>query len=265
MHRIAVGVCSRRPGYPLSNTLSPKVCRSPLHCVPVALYNGAVQRRYFHPSSWMREDQQKQPKENRYWMKRESLLGTVPNVLTTLRLVGAPVVAYCVLNSYYDVAVYVFGIAGFFDAADGYIARKFDQGSILGSYLDPLADKMLVGCTTVAVAMQQLINPWLATLIIGRDVGLILGVLYMRWTTKPKGVPFFGFSDPTSLSATPSNISKANTGCTIGLIISSLTYAAWGTPEVYVLDALSATVGLTTIWSGTQYILDKDSYKLNRK
>lgn len=198
-------------------------------------------------------------------MKRESLLGTIPNVLTTLRLVAAPVVGYCVLNSYYDIAVGLFGMAGLLDAADGYIARKFDQGSVLGSYMDPLADKMLVGCTTVAVACQHLINPWLAGLIIGRDIVLMAGVVYLRWKTKPPGVSFLAFSDPTSLSATPSTISKVNTGTTIGLITCSLTYAAWAIPDVLVLDALSATVAVTTLWSGAQYVKDRDKYTLSKK
>ena len=51
------------------------------------------------------------------------------------------------------------GYAGLSDWLDGYVARKFDQGSVIGSYLDPLADKVLICCTVGALASEVLHPP----------------------------------------------------------------------------------------------------------
>lgn len=64
---------------------------------------------------------------------------TIPNLLTTIRLLMAPIIANQILDGEFETAMYSFLAAGALDAADGYIARKFNQSSVLGSFLDPLA------------------------------------------------------------------------------------------------------------------------------
>lgn len=71
-------------------------------------------------------------------------------------------------------------LAGLSDAVDGYIARRFNQQSKLGSILDPLADKALVGAVALPLALTGALQPWVVALMITRDVGLVLGVLVMR-------------------------------------------------------------------------------------
>lgn len=71
-------------------------------------------------------------------------------------------------------------LAGLSDVADGYIARRFDQQSVLGSILDPLADKALVAAVALPLALTGALQPWLVALMVTRDVGLVVGVLVMR-------------------------------------------------------------------------------------
>ncbi len=74
----------------------------------------------------------------------------------------------------------VLAVAGASDWVDGYIAKNFNQKSVLGSYLDPLADKVLVASVTCACAVQGLLPTWLVGLFIGRDVVLVVGAFAHR-------------------------------------------------------------------------------------
>lgn len=77
---------------------------------------------------------------------------TVPNVLTMTRLVAAPVVGYLVLKSDHITAAWVFLYACATDWLDGYIARKYELQSVVGSVIDPMADKMLMVTLTGCLA-----------------------------------------------------------------------------------------------------------------
>ncbi len=100
---------------------------------------------------------------------------TVPNQITFLRLGFLPF--FLILMSYekYKWALLVLVIAGFSDGIDGLIARKFNQRSSLGAYLDPIADKLLLSSSFIVLAFKMQIAWWLTILILSRDL-LILTV-----------------------------------------------------------------------------------------
>ena len=100
---------------------------------------------------------------------------TVPNQITFLRLGFLPF--FLILMSYekYKWALLVLVIAGFSDGIDGLIARKFNQRSSLGAYLDPIADKLLLSSSFIVLAFKMQIAWWLSILILSRDL-LILTV-----------------------------------------------------------------------------------------
>ncbi len=95
---------------------------------------------------------------------------TVPNQITFLRLGFLPL--FLILMSYerYKWALLVLVIAGFSDGIDGLIARKFNQRSSLGAYLDPIADKLLLSSSFVVLAFEKQIAWWLTILVLSRDV-----------------------------------------------------------------------------------------------
>ena len=100
---------------------------------------------------------------------------TVPNQITFLRLGFLPF--FLILMSYekYKWALLVLVFAGFSDGIDGLIARKFNQRSSLGAYLDPIADKLLLSSSFIVLAFEKQIAWWLTILILSRDL-LILTV-----------------------------------------------------------------------------------------
>lgn len=86
------------------------------------------------------------------WTQQEVL--NVPNALSMARLISGPFVAYFILHGHWATALTTLAIAGASDWADGYAAKHYGQTSVLGSYLDPLADKVLVCCTVAALAAE---------------------------------------------------------------------------------------------------------------
>ncbi|MFK8069073.1 MAG: CDP-diacylglycerol--glycerol-3-phosphate 3-phosphatidyltransferase [Gammaproteobacteria bacterium] len=99
----------------------------------------------------------------------------IPNILTLLRIVLIPVfvvVFYLPKEWAYEVSAIIFAVAAFTDLLDGYLARKLNQESSLGAFLDPVADKLMVS-TVLIVLLQQHPTIWLAiptAIIIGREI-----------------------------------------------------------------------------------------------
>ena len=100
---------------------------------------------------------------------------TIPNILTILRIALIPlmIVAYLSQMPYaMPLAALIFGLAGITDWLDGYLARKLNQTSPFGAFLDPVADKLIVTCALVLVLYQHpslyILIP--ALIIIGREI-----------------------------------------------------------------------------------------------
>ncbi|DBB04287.1 TPA: hypothetical protein ACH3X1_012784 [Trebouxia sp. C0004] len=123
------------------------------------------------------------------------------------RLVSGPVIAWLILNEQWDVALVSLAVSGASDWADGYVAKRFGQSSVLGSYLDPLADKVLIGSVVAALGYQGALPLWLVSVIIGRDVVLLSGAVVHRFKTVgwrwPGAAEFFRITS-ISPSAQPS-------------------------------------------------------------
>lgn len=98
---------------------------------------------------------------------------TPPNLLTLLRLLLTPGLAWLVATGRLEPAAWLFAVVAVTDALDGWLARRLGQVSALGEKLDPLADKALVNACGLAAASLGLLPWWLAWLVLGRD-GIIL-------------------------------------------------------------------------------------------
>lgn len=79
---------------------------------------------------------------------------TIPNILTFSRLIAAPVVGYLVLHDQHAWATALFAYAGITDLVDGWIARKWNLQTVVGTVIDPMADKMLMTVLTVCLAVK---------------------------------------------------------------------------------------------------------------
>jgi cardiolipin synthase (CMP-forming) len=98
----------------------------------------------------------------------------IPNLLSASRLVLAPFVFVLLWRRHYSPALALLIVAGITDALDGLAARRFGAASKLGAYLDPIADKILLSGIFLTLALDGAIEPCLAILILGRDVGILL-------------------------------------------------------------------------------------------
>jgi cardiolipin synthase len=98
---------------------------------------------------------------------------TVPNQLTFLRLAFLPLFLMLVLYEHYRWALAVLLIAAVSDGLDGLLARKLNQRTALGAYLDPIADKMLLSSSFLVLALKGKIRWWLTIMVLGRDVMML--------------------------------------------------------------------------------------------
>ena len=100
----------------------------------------------------------------------------IPNVITIFRIVLTPVLIICLIQGLFFKALLVFLVASLTDALDGFLARVLRQKSILGAFLDPLADKALIASAFVTLSVLAVIPGWLTVIVISRDVVILIGV-----------------------------------------------------------------------------------------
>jgi len=95
---------------------------------------------------------------------------TVPNQITLLRLGFLPVFLTLISYERYKWALLVLVVAGLTDLFDGWLARRLNQRSSLGAYLDPIADKLLLSSSFVILAYKQKIAWWVTIIVLSRDI-----------------------------------------------------------------------------------------------
>ena len=166
---------------------------------------------------------------------------SVPNVVTGLRLIAVPFVVVLLLSDSLTAAFWVIVVAGISDGLDGYLAKRLDAVTRLGTYLDPLADKALLIAVFVCLAILDLLPGWLVCLLILRDMLIVGGVLLSRVTA-------------LSIMIEPTMISKLNTFLQIFLGMWVLGQAVLGVDVHYIAGSLILLVVLTTLASGTLYL-----------
>lgn len=101
---------------------------------------------------------------------------TVPNFLTLLRILAVPVFIIFFKKNI-SIAAVIFFFAIITDVIDGIVARLARSRSVLGTMLDPLADKLLIDTAFILFAFTDMIPDWIAIVIISRDILLIIGWL----------------------------------------------------------------------------------------
>jgi cardiolipin synthase (CMP-forming) len=103
-----------------------------------------------------------------------------PNQLTLLRMVFLPFIVIKLVEGHYSSALILFVLAGFSDGLDGLLARTLEQQTVLGQYLDPIADKLLLSTVFLVLSILHQI-PWKFTILVfSRDVSILAAsaVLY---------------------------------------------------------------------------------------
>ena len=174
-------------------------------------------------------------------MKLSQLL-TAPNQLTLLRMVFVPVIVINLVSGHYGWALGLFVLAGISDGLDGLLARTLHQQSVVGQYLDPIADKLLLSTVFLVLSILHKIHWKFTVLVFSRDICILAvgSVLYM----------IAGLRD-----FRPSIFGKANTFAQVAAVFFVLLYQVHHTQPVSAARAffLGATF-VFTIVSGVHYI-----------
>jgi cardiolipin synthase len=165
----------------------------------------------------------------------------IPNIITIFRIGIVPAVVVALFYGQFTLALLLFGIAGISDGLDGYIANRFNYTSRLGSILDPLADKLLLISTYVALGWLGLLPVWLVAIVIGRDVLVVCGALAYHWLVG-------------HYELAPSWISKVNTFFQIVLGLAVVFSAGVVALPTMLLDGLVIIVAFAVILSGVDYV-----------
>jgi cardiolipin synthase len=166
---------------------------------------------------------------------------TVPNQLTFLRLAFLPVFIIAIKYDHYLIALGILVAAGLSDGLDGLLARSLNQRTPLGAYLDPIADKLLLSSSYVVLALKGKIGWWLAILVLGRDVLLLVACATILLTVGYRPFP-------------PSIWGKAATAFEILLIVMVLVLTFWNNHLLWVARmACAYCVAALVVISGLHY------------
>lgn len=169
-------------------------------------------------------------------------LRQLPNAITGLRLVMAPLLPWLLVAGYARAALAVALVAGASDALDGLIAKRFGWQTRLGSLLDPIADKLMLGLAMLGLGWVGMLPVWLVGLVLARDAVIVAGA-FAWWRLAG---PFDG---------KPSLLGKLTTALQIVLVLLCLAeLSGLGVPIRVRIEAVVG-VGLLTAASGLDYVI----------
>ena len=173
---------------------------------------------------------------------------TIPNLLTFLRMALIPVFAITLFYGHSAWALLIFFVAGASDGIDGFVARRFNQESELGTILDPIADKLLMTTAFVILTLPNVFPPirhlpvpfWVTASVIGRDVLITASAIAIFIITD-----FRGFK--------PSWLGKLSTLVQVTAVGLILLAAIFPVLNIY-LPTVYTSVVAVAVFSGVHYI-----------
>jgi len=164
----------------------------------------------------------------------------LPNVISALRLLAAPLAAWLIFSGHDTAALLVFAAAGASDGLDGFIARHWGVTSDFGAWLDPAADKLLMLLCFAALLAIGVAPLWLVALVVARDLAIAGGWLLIK---------LFGLAVATA----PLLLGKASTMVQVLYIFTALLLLAFDLDAPRLALAASWACGLFTILSALAY------------
>ncbi len=164
----------------------------------------------------------------------------IPNLISILRIILVVPIAYFLWSQNYLIALLLFLIGGLSDGLDGFLARRYKWETELGVILDPMGDKLMMLTAYLLLGWQNLLSWWLVSLVIFRDLIIVLGtLLYRKFIGEAKLKPLF--------------ISKLNTVFQI-LLVLLIMFSQVINLNSLIVDSILWLVVVTTIMSGYAYI-----------
>jgi len=168
-------------------------------------------------------------------------LKNLPNLLSLIRLFLVIPFVYFFYNKQYPYSFYIFMIAAFTDALDGWLARVLNCQSNLGLIIDPLADKILIVSCFILLGLQSILPIWIVALVLLRDLAITFGAFISLYICNKQH------------ALHPSLLSKLNTVLQMLLIVCSLLHITYYPIETIYLNYLIYLVAATTFLSFFHY------------
>ncbi|MEO7064340.1 MAG: CDP-alcohol phosphatidyltransferase family protein [Dokdonella sp.] len=170
------------------------------------------------------------------------MLRHLPNLITVLRMVLVVPLCWLISAGRYDAALLIAAVAGLSDALDGFLAKRFGWQSWIGGMLDPIADKLMLMAAFVWLALNGELPVWLAAVVVGRDVAIVLGAIAYH--------NLIGRFD-----ASPSRLSKLTTVIQIVFVlVELLRLSGWVAVPALLRTVLIAVTTGFTLASGLHYV-----------
>lgn len=166
----------------------------------------------------------------------------LPNLITLARLLSVPIVIWAMLADEMALAFWLFIAAGISDAIDGFLAKRFHTQTVVGGFLDPLADKALLVSVFITLGKIGHLPLWIVILVVSRDVLIVGGAILFQTLTQ-------------ALKPEPLMVSKLNTVAQIVLAATTLGELAMGADWHMAITLLIWTAAVTTLASGGSYIV----------
>lgn len=174
----------------------------------------------------------------------------IPNTLTLLRIIMLPMFIILLVYNHVHLALLTFFFASLTDILDGYFARILNQKTELGSYLDPIADKILINSSLIVFSTMDInsasgiIPLWYTIIVISRDIIIIFGY-------------FVVFFIVGKVKVVPSREGKATSFLNVFVIGLVLVFLSLGLSQPYFdkIKYLLYFVSVITVISGLKYIL----------
>ncbi len=165
----------------------------------------------------------------------------IPNFLTALRILLIPLFIIFIIEGVFFRALEIFILGALTDAVDGFIARITGQRTIIGLYLDPIADKLFIASSYITLSILNIIPAWLSVIVISRDVFISIGVLIF-------------FIGSQKIEVGPTVLSKATTVFQTITIILSMASKIWSNVSSAHLMVAFFITALFTVLSGFDYL-----------
>jgi len=165
----------------------------------------------------------------------------IPNMICVVRIVLVAPIVWSLLDGRFGLALGLILLAGFSDALDGYLARRFNWRTRLGGLLDPAADKLLMFAAFVTLTWIGLAPIWLTAVVVGRDLVIIGGTIVYQLYVEP-------------IHGEPTRASKLNTVFQILFVLLTINHAWHGRPTAVWLQFLAAAIVATVAISTVQYV-----------
>ena len=168
----------------------------------------------------------------------------IPNFLSLLRIILVPAIVIFLIQNEHVKALITFIVAGLTDALDGALARLLKKQTDVGAFLDPLADKILLSTSFIALSIFGLIPSWLTVIVISRDIIILMGIMTLSMMS-------------ISYEIKPVFVSKVTTALQIGTVFFALFLKSFTSEMIDYYQVVKIVSWLTasfTILSGLVYI-----------